>query len=123
MKKKIIVAVSCTLILAVAVFAFYSGAIFQRGNPLPYVSKMLALNDSSHYAKVFDNEDVYITRSNNGREMIKYIESAYAVTFTEQMGSAYFFNSDDKSLIASAEIYWRKYLVWEIEIQEGSPEG
>ena len=117
MKKKVIIAISCFFALIIAVFVFYSGAIFQRGNPLPYVSKMFALNDSNHYVKVFDNEDVYITRSNNGGEMIKYIESAYAVTFTEQMGSAYSFNSDDKTVIASTEIYWGKYLVWDIEIQ------
>jgi hypothetical protein len=118
MKRKVFIAVSCFLVLITAVFVLYSGPIFQRGNPLPYVSKMFALSDSNQLLKVFDNEAIYISRKGTCDEMIKHIESTYEVTLTEQMGSDYFFNSDNKSVIASTEIYWRKYLVWEIEMQE-----
>jgi hypothetical protein len=49
------------------------------------------------------------------------MEAAYNVTFVEQMGSAFVFRSNDSGkagLIASTEIYWKNYLVWDIAILE-----
>ena len=117
MKKIALFATPCFLLLAIAVFAFYSGAVFQRGNPLPYLSKMIALRETNRFAKVFADEEIYLSRTGDYDALIKYIESAHDVTFAERMGSAFFFHSDDKSLIASTEIYWRNYLVWEIATQ------
>ena len=48
-------------------------------------------------------------------ELIKHIEDAYKVTFRDQMGSAGFFISEEKSIIAEVEVYWSYYLVWELE--------
>ena len=112
MVRKIKLGVACFLILAIAVFGFFSGTIFQRGNPLPYVSKMFTLNDNNPYAKVFDNEDIYLARLGQYDELINHIETAYKVTFIEQMGSAFIFNSDEEQIIVSSEIYWRNYQVW-----------
>jgi hypothetical protein len=116
MKKIVLIAISCFLVLVVAVLFLFRGAIFQRGNPLPYVSKMFTMNDNNPYEKVFDDGSVYITRSADNNDLVRHIENAYEVTFSEQMGSAYFFGSDEKSIIAETEIYWRKYQVWEITI-------
>ena len=117
MKRKVLVTLSCFLVLAVAAFVLYSGTIFQRGNPLPYVSKMFALNDRNQYSKVFEDQGIYITRNGNCDALIKQIESTYGVTYTEQLGSAYLFKSENKSIIASTEIYWGRYTVWELAIQ------
>ena len=117
MKKKTLFTISCFLGLAVGVFFFYSDAIFQRGNPLPYVSKMLALSDSEQFAKVFADADIYLSRKSGYDDLIRHIESVYDVSFAERMGSAYVFSSDDKSVVASTEVYLRKYLVWEVETQ------
>ena len=46
MKKKIAIVIYCVIVFSGAVFIFCSGAIFQRGNPLPYMGKMLTLSDS-----------------------------------------------------------------------------
>ena len=73
MKRKLLVTLFSFIILAVAVFVFYGGAIFQRGNPLPYVSKMFALNDSNQYSKVFEDQEIYLTRSSDSDALIKQI--------------------------------------------------
>ena len=118
MKKKIIITVSCFLVLVAILLLLYGGAIFQRGNPIPYVGKMFMLSDSNRYSRVFENQGVYIARVGNNAELIKHIESSYSVVFKEQLGSAYMFKSDEESLvydyIAEIEVYWRYYMVWEI---------
>ena len=115
--RKKTIAITCFLAVAIAVFTLNSGGIFQRGNPLPYIGKMLALNGNHSYAKVFDDGNVYITRSTDNDDLIRYIENTYGVAFTEQMGSAYFFSSVDHSIVAETEVYWRNYRVWELAIR------
>jgi hypothetical protein len=125
MKKKILIVASCSLVLVIAVLSFFGGAIFQRGNPLPYLAKMPALNGAAAYAKVFENEPVYMTRTDEYGELLKEIEAAYNATFVEQMGSAFIFNLNDgggAGLVASTEMYWGNYLVWEISILESAKE-
>ena len=123
MKKKVLIAIVCFFVLTAAVFVFYSGTIFQRGNPLPYVGKMLTLNDSNPFVKVFADEDIYLSRMRNNDALIRHIERTYGVTYTEQMGSTYLFNADNTSAFASTEIYWRKYLVWTIEIHANTTDN
>ena len=113
--KCILLGAICLLILALVFVVAYRGVIFQRGNPLPYIGKMFTLNNSSQYVRVFDDEDVYMTQIGNDDELIKYIEVTYKVTFTEQMGSAYIFDSNEYRIIVTSEIYWRYYQVWELE--------
>lgn len=113
-KRIILLGVVCFFIIGSVTFVIKSGAIFQRGNPLPYISKMLTLNNNNSYAKVFDDEDVFITRG-DADEFIKYIENTYDVTYIEQMGSCHFFRSDEKIIVADAEVYWKYYIVWELQ--------
>jgi hypothetical protein len=120
MKKKVLIATIIIFIIFLVigiVFAIYGKAIFQRGNPIPYIGKMFILNSENPYQKVFLDEDVYITRNDDYDELISYIEETYDVSLLEQMGYSYFFGSDEKSISASAEIYWKYYLVWQLTIQ------
>jgi hypothetical protein len=105
------------IIIVVAFVALRWGVIFQRGNPLPYVSQMITLNESNPYAQVFDDEDIYITKGNTDA-FIKFIEEKYEVSFIEQMGSFIFFGSDERTVNAETEVYWSRYLVWEFEITD-----
>jgi len=120
MNKKVLIAISCFLVLAIAILVFYRGTIFQRGNPLPYISKMFTLSDSNQYSKVFDDKDIYLTRSgsSNYDDLITHIESTWKVTFIEQMGSTLMFKSEDINIFASTEVYWSKYIVWELTFQQ-----
>jgi hypothetical protein len=116
MKRKLLFIVFLMGILIIALFLFYGRVIFQRGNPMPYIVKMFTLNDNNHYSRVFVDDDIYITRNvNNYDELINYIEKTYDVLFLEQLGSSLFFESNEKSIIVSTEVYWRYYLVWEVK--------
>ena len=116
MKKKVFLAISFILVLIISASVVYRRALFQRGNPLPYIRQMLTLRGDNQFSKVFPDKDIYLTRNSDDNELIKHIESSYEVTFSEQMGSAFLFDADDKTVIATIEVYWRKYLVWEINI-------
>jgi hypothetical protein len=115
-KRRMRLVILCLSILSVAmIFFFRAPIIFQRGNPLPYVSKMLSLNKSNPYSQVFIDDDIFITKRNTDG-FVGFIEAKYDVIFIDQMGSAYFFASDEKSIIADTELYWKYYLVWELTI-------
>ncbi len=115
MRRKLLAAALFLVILVGAVIIFNKGVIFQRGDPIPYVSKMFSLNDNKQYSRVFDDEDIYITRKTDYDDFISYVESAYDVTYSGQLGSSYLFASEEKTLYASTEIYWGSYLVWELK--------
>ena len=110
----IIVVITCFVLFVAGSIVYYKDAVFQRGNPLPYISKMVALSDSVPYAKVFDDQDVYILSSKSGasKELIKHIESAYGATYREQLGGNVLFDSGGKTIFADIEAYWRYYEVW-----------
>jgi len=107
------------LIIVAGLIILNSGAIFQRGNPLPYISKMFTLSDTNPYAKVFADKDIYITQNDpDDAALIKHIESAYNVKYYEQMGSCFFFHSDEKTLIANIKVYWEYYIVWDLSFDD-----
>ena len=111
-KPRLVITLICFFAL-IAIF-LYKDTIFQRGNPIPYVIKMFMLDDSNHYQRVFTDKDVYITKRYDFDELKKHIENTYGVTFKEQLGSGFLFNSDKRDIIVISEIYWRYYSVWEV---------
>ena len=115
MKKRILVVASLCLLGLLAI-AFNKDTIFQRGNPIPYVIKMFMLDDINHYQRVFADKDVYITKIYDFDELKKHIEDTYGVTFTQQLGGGFLFNSDfdKKNIVVISEIYWKYYSVWEV---------
>ena len=116
MKKRFsIIAIVC--ILAFIGILTYGGDIFQRGNPLPYVTKMFMLNDSKHYEKVFADKDIYITKRYDFSLLEKYIENTYDVKFDDKLGGGYSFRSDKVHILVISTIYWRYYTIWELTFQ------
>ena len=122
-KQGIYMAILCFLVAVAVAILLYSGTIFQRGNPLPYLGKMLAISNDKPYAKVFDDANVYITKKSGVLDLIRHIEHTYDVSFEEQMGNSYFFSAQDRSIVAETEVYWRNYLVWALEIQRITPDS
>jgi len=111
-KNLLIIALTCFLAFA-GMFA-YGSDIFQRGNPVPYITKMLILNDSNHYQKVLPDKEIYITKRYDFDGLRKYIENTYDVKFDAQLGGGYSFTSDKAHILVISTIYWRYYLVWEL---------
>jgi len=127
-KRVILIIIICFVVVVAGFTVVYRDAVFQRGTPLPYISKMVTLNDKNLYAKVFSDKDVYILRtdtlsrqiSENGLDMLeKHIEETYGVKFTGQMGSNLSFDSNEKTIVADLEVYWRYYLVVDLTVYEG----
>ena len=107
------IAISAFLVFA-ALIIFNWGVIFQRGNPVPYIVRMLTINSANTYARVFADRNVYITRLDNNDELFRHIENTHNAKFAEQLGSGFMFDSDDRRIIVEVEIYWRYFMVWEI---------
>lgn len=118
MKKKYIYIVALFAIFILILVFEFRKSIFQCGNPMPYIEKMITLNKDKKFAKVYDNKDIYITQKGDFNDLHKYIEREYNVVFLDQMGSGYIFVSPNKTVILTAEIYWSKYEVWDVAIKK-----
>lgn len=114
-----------TLLFVISIFiAFflimtfmYRKTIFQCGNPIPYIAKMITLDNDKHYAKVFKDKDIYITKKNDFNDFEKHIMDRYDVNFYNKIGVKYTYTSDKYKVVLSPETYWSKYTVWKVTIK------
>lgn len=116
-KNKKILFIISLIFLAFGILAFlYSPIIFQEGNPYPQIRGIIQLNfDNSGMVKLSGSDSKYITKSKNGREVIKNFMKGKGYEFTEQMGSGYFFKSPTgRGAVATHKYYSRYYSLWDI---------
>jgi len=108
-KRNIILYTIIAIIIILAITLIINRAvIFQKGNPIPYLKSVLQLSANQTDIQVQDdNPFIFITKRGNYKELHKYIEGNYNVTFDEQMGSGYIFRSDEKVITITSEIYWK----------------
>ena len=113
--RTLLLAAVAALLAAVLVLDLWGPAIFQRGNPIPYLTAALRLT-TQPYARVEERSpyDIYITRDHDCPELFEKIQRERGVTFVEQMGSAFRFTNGTDSLTVSSEIYWRYFVVWQV---------
>lgn len=108
------------IILGLVIFGIgiflYSPVIFQEGNPWPQIKGVFQLNfTGKDLVKLSSEENKYITKSNNGVEIIKAFMKDKDYDFTEQMGSGYFFVKDDlNGAVVTHKYYSRFYSLWNI---------
>ncbi len=129
MKRKVTKVVVMILICVISLGAIFTyvnkDVIFQRGNPIPYIKKVIVLSKDEPYKKVFDDKEIYISK---GREhyikvqdsLIRFVESKYDVTFVEQAGSGYIFQSGNQTVIMGTEVYLKYYNIWEISAKQNA---
>ena len=100
----------------ILVVLLYRPVIFQEGNPWSFVKGIIQLNfTQDKIIKLDVNEDRYLTKSNNGQEVIKLYMNDNGYNFIEQMGSGYFFQSiTGESAVATRKHYSRFYSLWNI---------
>lgn len=118
MKKKVGYLVGIILILTLILVFIFRDSIFQCGNPIPYIEKIVTLNEDKKFAKVYNNKDVYITKKEDYEDLHKYIEDKYKVSFLEQIGSGFIFVSYNENITLTGEIYLKNYEVWQVTIKE-----
>ena len=112
LKKKIVIGLFYILLIISAVFYLKKDAIFQRGNPIPYLMAMTQISEENTYIKVFDDREIYISRRGECPELFSYFKNRINGEFVEQAGSGFLFTDGEKNYVISSEVYWGKYKVW-----------
>ena len=113
MKKKIILICSILVILITACFLYLKwDAIFQRGNPFPYLVAMTKLSEDNSFVAVDESKGIYISERDNYLQLLEYFKESNNVEFVEQSGSGYIYTNGVDNFVISSEIYWGKYKVW-----------
>ena len=117
MKRRISWIIGGMIICAVlSVFLLKYDAIFQRGNPLPYLISAIQISEEHPYIKVNDGAGIYIAQRGQCPELMDYVQEATGMKYLEQVGSGYLFSDGVDSLTISSEIYWGRYTVWSVPI-------
>ena len=118
MKKKMnkgtvaaICAVTAVILFASVLFSKWD-AIFQRGDPLPYLAAAARLTDENTFEPVKNREGIYITARGRSQDLFQMIGEIYGVTLEDQLGSSYVFSNGETRYTVSSEIYWGKFTVW-----------
>lgn len=118
-KKTITIAaiVLTAIVLLAGLYSSYSGAIFQEGNPVPYLSAAVKISKKTPFVKVdvdVPNTDVYITRNEDCPELFQFVEDCWNVTYADQFGSIFLFENELGNISISSRIYWKFFRVWSV---------
>lgn len=118
-RKKIIISgivIVAVLTVLSAITIIWSPVIFQRGNPIPYLVAATKISDEEPYVHVDvdGGTSVYIALKGECPELFEYVHESRNVEFLEQAGSGYIFSNGVDNLVVSSEIYWGKYMVWQV---------
>ena len=112
MKKKIAILCAVILLLLVAVVFLKWDAIFQRGNPIPYLTAAIRLSEENPYAAVDEANGIYISKRGDKDALFQMIQDTYGVEFKDQFGSGYLFSDGTENFHVGSEIYWGRFTVW-----------
>ena len=112
MKKKVIV--TCAVILAILATVVFlkKDAIFQRGNPIPYLTAVVHLSETNPYVAVDEANGIYISIRGDKEALFQMIQDTYGVELKDQLGSSYLFSDGENNYTVSSEIYWGRFTVW-----------
>ena len=116
MKKKRIITICAVVLMILAASAFYlnRAAIFQRGNPIPYLISAIQISESNPYVAVDETKGIYISKRGECPELFDFFCEQTGMEFVEQAGSGYQFTDGDRNDVISSEVYWGRYTVWTI---------
>jgi len=110
-----LIPVSAAVFALLVVLHIWGPAIFQRGNPLPYLLAAVQLREKQPFVLVNDDDpaEIYISQKSTPPDILfSYVEQRWNVEFLEQAGSGYIFTNDKAHLVVSSEIYWGRYKLW-----------
>ena len=104
--------IALLVVLLLALFFFYGPAVFQRGNPLPYLRAMAILNRKQPFAEVPQRSGEYISLL--GEAVLTHIEAEYDAIACNQHGRAFVFQQGETRFYVMTEVYWGRFRVWVI---------
>lgn len=114
--KKIFVHIIILFLISVfVIIGLNRQAVFQRGNPLPYLTAASKIDNERPFYPVKNSaSDTYISHlRSSDEEFIEFAENKLDSRFISQEGSAYVFSSGDKTIYVTSEIYLGKYKLWD----------
>ena len=111
MKKRNSIIICAVVLVLMAVF-LNRAAIFQRGNPIPYLAAAMRLSEEVPFVAVDEAQGIYITQRGDCAELFDYIQQKMGGTLVEQAGSGYIFSDGNANYVVSSEVYWGRYTVW-----------
>ena len=114
MKKKRVITICAVVLVILAASAFYlnRAAIFQRGNPFPYLISAVQISEKNPYVAVDETKGIYISKRGECPELFEYFQDEMGVKYVEQAGSGYLFSDGTQNYVISSEVYWGRYTVW-----------
>lgn len=114
LKKKITLTIVSLVFIFLGLFIYlYSPVIFQEGNPWPQIKGAFQLGFSNKEI-IAISANKYITKSDNGAEVINRYLKNKGYNFIEQMGSGYLYQSANQLIFVVRRQYSRFYLIWNI---------
>ena len=120
-RKTVILCIVAAFILSASFIAVNWNAVFQRGNPIPYLTSAVKLSDDHTFEAVSGMDGIYITKRGEKEDLFRMIQDVYAVEYKDQLGSGYLFSDGTKNYIVGSEIYWGRFTVWTLSIDDGFP--
>lgn len=117
MKKRFAAFIIVLFLVSSAIVYINRAVIFQRGNPIPYLTSAMKITKNNSYVKVTEN--VIISEKDDSAKLIEDFEQQMGVTYVEQMGSGYLFSNGKNNYVIESEIYWGKFTVWTLPNIEG----
>lgn len=118
-KKKLWIAILVAfVVLAASVVYLNRAVIFQRGNPIPYLTAAARISEKNPYVAVDEAKGIYISKRGECPELLEYYQEKTGMEFVEQAGSSYLFTDGSRNEVASSEVYWGRYTVWVLPTME-----
>ena len=102
------------LLVLACVVALKWDAIFQRGNPIPYLAAMSRLSEENPFEPVKNMDGIYVTWRGDKEGLFQMIQDAYHVEYEDQLGSSYVFSDGEVTYMVDSEIYWGRFTVWTV---------
>ena len=112
MKKKVAIVCTVILVFMAALFFLKLDDIFQRGNPIPYLTAAFKLSETNSYIAVDELNGIYISKRGDKDALFQMIQDTYGVELKDQLGSSYLFSDGENNYTISSEIYWGRFTVW-----------
>ncbi len=91
-------------------------SIFQRGNPIPYLTAAVSLSEDNTFVEIKGMEGIYITKLGDNQDLFRMLEDTYGLEYTEQMGRGYFFGDGKNNFMVESETYWGIFTVWMVPL-------
>lgn len=113
--KKILLFISIIFLIVGFFLSLHSPVIFQEGSFWPQVKGIIRLTfGNEDIVKLSGSNNKYLTKNKDGLEIIGSFLKSKGYSFTEQMGSGYFYKSFDDNVILTRRQYSCFYVIWTI---------